>query len=84
VPYAATRIWDVAEPARNDMDVGVIDRLPCGPAAVDPNVHAVDALLLRELLADLLYEGEQRRPFVSPEILNASEMPARDHQQMAF
>jgi hypothetical protein len=84
VTYAATRIWDVPEPARNDMDMGVIDRLARSAPAVDANVHAVDVLLTRELLANLLHEGEECTPFVSPEILNAPEMPARDHQQMAF
>jgi hypothetical protein len=55
--------------SRSVTKASVIDCLPRSAAAVDANLHALDALLLRELLANLPYEGEQRSPFVSPEIL---------------
>lgn len=79
---ASTRIEDIAQAARDDMDVSVIDRLPGGDPAVDAHVQTVHPVPLGKLPADLPYQLEQLGPFVRFEIFDAREMAARNHQHV--
>ena len=55
---ATARISDITQPARDDVNVSVIDRLPRGDAAVDAHVHAVNPIAFRQLATDLPNESE--------------------------
>jgi hypothetical protein len=83
VAHAAAGIGDVAQVARDDVEVEVIYRLPRGGADVQPKVVAVGRVLLVDDRADRVDGAEHRGPLGWSRFEPGRDVASWDDQRVA-
>ena len=81
---ASTWVGHVAGTARDHVDVQVRDGLAGQRSVVDPEVQVGDPVLVREVVADLVDEREQRRPLLLRRVEPRRQMPERHDERVSF
>lgn len=70
--------------ARDHVNVGMLDGLPSGRAAVNADVQPDDIAVTGKLAAHLAHEPQYAQPLLVFELLNARDMASRNDQHVAI